>query len=60
MRILVKDIAATLADSSTVHNSMAFDVSIRLFRLSDSLDLLVRCRVLDHLSSDLVSGMDWL
>ena len=25
-----------------------------------SLDMLVRCHVLDHLSSDLVFGMDWL
>ena len=52
--------AVTLADGSTVHNSSAVDISIRLFRQSNCFDLLVRCHILDHLSSDLVFGIDWL
>ena len=52
--------AVTLVDGSTVHNSSAVDIPIHLFGQSASLDLLVQCRVLDHLSSDLVVGMDWL
>ena len=52
--------AATLADGSTVHNSSAVGVPIRLFGQSDSIGLSVRCHVLDHLSSDLVFGMDCL
>ena len=40
--------AATLADgSSTVHNSSAVDIPICLFGKSDSLDLSVRCCVLE-------------
>ena len=52
--------AVTLVDSSTVNNFSTVDVFIFLFGRSDSLDLFVRCHVLDHLSSDLVFGMDWL
>ena len=54
------DIAITLADSSTVHNSSTVGIPIHLFGQSDSLTLLVRYCVLDHLSSNLVFGMDWL
>ena len=52
--------AVTLADGSTVYNSSVVDVPIHLFEQSDCLDLLARCLVLDHLSNDLVFGMDWL
>ena len=48
----------TLADSSTIHNSSAVDIPIHLFGHSDSLDLSDKCHMLDHLSSDLVFGMD--
>ena len=47
-------------DGSTVHNVSDFDVLIHLFGPSTSLDMLIQCHVLDHLSSDLVFGMDWL
>ena len=46
--------AVALADSSTVHNSSSVDIPIHLFGNSKSLDMLVRCHVLDHLSSNLV------
>ena len=49
--------AITLATVSTVHNSSAFDVPIRLFRQFNSVNLLARCCVLYHLSSDLVYGV---
>ena len=51
--------AVTLVDGSTVHNSRAVGVLIRLFGHSTSLDMSVRCHALDYLSSDLVFGMDW-
>ena len=56
--MLVLDMAVTLTDDSTVHNSSAIDIPIHFIRQSDSLDLSVRCHVLDHLSGDLVFGMD--
>ena len=52
--------AVTLADGSIIDNSSAVDVLIRLFGQSNSFNLLARCFVLDHLSSDLVFGMNWL
>ena len=60
MRIEVPDIAITLADGSTIHDSSVVDVLIHLFWQFASLDMLVRCCVLDHLSSNLVFGMDWI
>ena len=58
VQIWVPDMAVTLGDGSIVHNSSAVDIPIRLFRQSGSLDLSVRCHVLDHLSSYFVFGMD--
>ena len=52
--------AVTLADGSIIRKSSAVDVLICLFRQYDSLNMSVRRYVLDHLSSDLVFGMDWL
>ena len=52
--------AVTLADGGTEHNSSAVDILIRLFGQSDSLDMSICCRMLGHLSSALVFGMDWL
>ena len=49
-----------LADGSTVYYSSVIDVPIHLFGQSTSLDISVQCCMLDHLSSDLVFGMDWL
>ena len=51
--------AFTLVDGTTVHNAGVFDIAIRIFRQSTSLDLLVWCCILVHLSSDLVFGMNW-
>ena len=52
--------AITLADGSTVQSSSAVNIPIRLFSHSSSLDMSVRCYVLDYLYSDLAFGMDWL
>ena len=52
--------AVTLANGSTIHNSSAFDVPIHLLIQYTPLDISARCHMLDHLSSDLLFGMDWL
>ena len=52
--------AVTLADGSIVHNYSTVNIPLHLFKQFISFDLSLRCQVLDHLSSDLVFGMDWL
>ena len=52
--------AVKLVNDSSIHKASAVDLPIRLFGQSTSLHMLIRCHVLDYLSSDLVFGMEQL